>query len=80
MVEAENKSNGPFCVSDTGGIGATAHGKDLETFEQIYSDTSRKFGGPRRLETFQKLVEIQQGEIWRKVRKAKAVNFSQYTL
>ncbi|MCB9052638.1 MAG: response regulator [Lewinellaceae bacterium] len=77
MVEAENKVMAHFCVSDTGvGIGAGRMEKIFETFEQAYSDTSRKFGGTGLgLSISKKLVEIQQGEIWAESQKGKGSKF-----
>ncbi|MCB0549193.1 MAG: response regulator, partial [Phaeodactylibacter sp.] len=77
MVEAENKVMVHFCVSDTGvGIGAGRMEKIFETFEQAYSDTSRKFGGTGLgLSISKKLVEIQQGEIWAESQKGKGSKF-----
>jgi signal transduction histidine kinase len=55
-----------FTVSDTGvGIGADRLDKIFESFEQAYSDTTRKFGGTGLgLSISKKLVELQGGRIW----------------
>lgn len=77
LVEKENQVLAHFCVSDTGvGIGADRLEKIFETFEQAYSDTSRKFGGTGLgLSISKKLVEIQQGKIWAESQKGKGSKF-----
>lgn len=66
-----------FCVSDTGvGIGEDRLEKIFESFEQAYSDTTRKFGGTGLgLSISKKLVEIQDGKIWAKSQKGKGSQF-----
>lgn len=66
-----------FTVSDTGvGIGEDRLSKIFESFEQAYSDTSRKFGGTGLgLSISKKLVEIQGGEIWVESDKGKGSKF-----
>ncbi|MBK8610029.1 MAG: hypothetical protein IPL84_08775 [Chitinophagaceae bacterium] len=50
--------------------------KIFESFEQAYSDTSRKFGGSGLgLSISKKLVELHNGSIWVESEKAKAVGF-----
>lgn len=55
-----------FTVSDTGiGIDEDRMGKIFESFEQAYSDTTRKFGGTGLgLSISKKLVELHGGKIW----------------
>ncbi len=55
-----------FTVSDTGiGIDEDRMGKIFESFEQAYSDTTRKFGGTGLgLSISKKLVELHSGKIW----------------
>lgn len=66
-----------FCVSDTGvGIGKDRLEKIFDSFEQAYSDTSRKFGGTGLgLSISKKLVEIQEGKIWAESEKGKGSQF-----
>lgn len=66
-----------FCVSDTGvGIGQDRIDKIFESFEQAYSDTTRKFGGTGLgLSISKKLVELQNGEIWVESNKNKGSQF-----
>ena len=66
-----------FCVSDTGvGIGNERLEKIFESFEQAYSDTTRKFGGTGLgLSISKKLVEIQDGKIWAESQKGKGSKF-----
>ncbi len=55
-----------FTVSDTGiGIDEDRLDQIFQSFEQAYSDTSRKFGGTGLgLSITKKLVELQGGKIW----------------
>ena len=55
-----------FIVSDTGiGINEAYLDKIFKSFEQAYSDTSRKFGGTGLgLSISKKLVELHNGKIW----------------
>ncbi len=66
IQEGGNKALAHFCVSDTGvGIGEDRLGKIFDSFEQAYSDTTRKFGGTGLgLSISKKLVELQGGKIW----------------
>jgi signal transduction histidine kinase/CheY-like chemotaxis protein len=66
-----------FCVSDTGvGIGEDRLTKIFESFEQAYTDTSRKFGGTGLgLSISKKLVELQGGRIWAESQKGKGSQF-----
>ena len=66
-----------FCISDTGvGIGEDRLDKIFESFEQAYSDTTRKFGGTGLgLSISKKLVEIQGGKIWVKSKKGQGSQF-----
>ncbi|WP_367391979.1 ATP-binding protein [Lewinella sp. LCG006] len=64
-------------VSDTGvGIGADRLEKIFESFEQAYSDTSRKFGGTGLgLSISKKLVGLQGGKIWVESQKEQGSQF-----
>ena len=66
-----------FCISDTGvGIGTDKLEKIFESFEQAYSDTTRKFGGTGLgLSISKKLTEIQNGNIWVESEKGKGSKF-----
>ncbi len=66
-----------FCISDTGvGIGEDRLEKIFESFEQAYSDTSRKFGGTGLgLTISRRLVQLQGGEIQAKSSKGKGSQF-----
>ena len=71
------KLNLHFTVSDTGiGIDEDRMGKIFESFEQAYSDTSRKFGGTGLgLSISKKLVELHSGKIWVESKKGKGSQF-----
>ncbi len=77
ILEHENKILAHFCVSDTGlGIGEDRLEKIFESFEQAYSDTTRKFGGTGLgLSISKKLVELQEGKIWAESTKGKGSQF-----
>ncbi len=66
-----------FTVSDTGiGIDEDHADKIFRSFEQAYSDTSRKFGGTGLgLSISKKLVELHNGKIWVDSEKAKGSRF-----
>lgn len=72
-----DKMMAKFCVSDTGvGIGEDRLEIIFDSFEQAYSDTTRKFGGTGLgLSISKKLVEIQGGEIWAESQKGKGSQF-----
>jgi signal transduction histidine kinase/ActR/RegA family two-component response regulator len=74
---AGDKINVHFTVSDTGiGIDTDSMGKIFESFEQAYSDTSRKFGGTGLgLSISKKLVELHGGNIWVESQKGKGSQF-----
>ena len=79
-VKSEEITNRPhlhFVVSDTGvGIDKDRFEKIFKSFEQAYSDTSRKFGGTGLgLSISKKLVELHQGEIWVTSDKGKGSQF-----
>jgi signal transduction histidine kinase len=65
-VNDEQNMVAKFCVSDTGvGIGQDRLEMIFDSFEQAYSDTTRKFGGTGLgLSISKKLVELQGGKIW----------------
>jgi signal transduction histidine kinase/ActR/RegA family two-component response regulator len=71
------KLNLHFCVSDTGiGIEQSNVDKIFESFEQAYTDTSRKFGGTGLgLSISKKLVELHNGKIWVESEKGKGSQF-----
>ena len=66
-----------FTVSDTGiGIDTDRLEKIFNSFEQAYSDTSRKFGGTGLgLSISKMLVEMQNGKIWVTSEKGKGSQF-----
>jgi len=66
-----------FIISDTGiGIDKDRMDKIFKSFEQAYSDTSRKFGGTGLgLSISKMLVELQQGKIWVESEKGKGSQF-----
>jgi CheY-like chemotaxis protein/nitrogen-specific signal transduction histidine kinase len=65
-TKVDDKLHLHFTVSDTGiGIKEDHLGKIFNSFEQAYSDTSRKFGGTGLgLSISRMLVELHQGNIW----------------
>lgn len=66
-----------FTVSDTGiGIGEDRLEEIFDSFEQAYSDTTRKFGGTGLgLSISKKLVELHGGKIWVESSKGKGSQF-----
>jgi len=72
-----DKLNLHFTVSDTGiGIDQNSIDKIFESFEQAYSDTTRKFGGTGLgLSISKKLVELHGGKIWVESEKGKGSQF-----
>ncbi len=79
-VKSEDINNTPhlhFVVSDTGvGIDKDRFDRIFKSFEQAYSDTSRKFGGTGLgLSISKKLVELHKGEIWVESDKGKGSRF-----
>ena len=75
--KVDDKLNLHFTVSDTGiGIDDDHADKIFKSFEQAYSDTSRKFGGTGLgLSISKKLVELQNGKIWVESEKGKGSRF-----
>ncbi len=73
----DNKISIQFCISDSGiGIEEERANKIFDSFEQAYSDTSRKFGGTGLgLSISKKLVELQGGRIWVESVKGKGSQF-----
>lgn len=75
--ESENFCTLTYCVQDTG-IGISQHKFNaiFESFNQAYTDTSRKFGGTGLGLTITKnLVELQGGKIWLKSEEGKGSSF-----
>ena len=66
-----------FTISDTGiGIEKESIEKIFNSFEQAYSDTSRKFGGTGLgLSISKKLITLQKGKIWVESEKGKGSQF-----
>ncbi|MCF1421860.1 tetratricopeptide repeat-containing hybrid sensor histidine kinase/response regulator [Mangrovimonas futianensis] len=75
--EENDTLNLQFTVSDTGiGIDQDRIEKIFKSFEQAYSDTSRKFGGTGLgLSISKKLVELHKGKIWVESNKGKGSAF-----
>jgi signal transduction histidine kinase/CheY-like chemotaxis protein len=75
--KVDGKLNLHFTVSDTGiGIDDDHVDKIFKSFEQAYSDTSRKFGGTGLgLSISKKLVELHNGKIWVESEKGKGSRF-----
>ena len=75
--KADGILNLHFTVSDTGiGIDEDHADKIFKSFEQAYSDTSRKFGGTGLgLSISKKLVELHNGKIWVESEKGKGSRF-----
>jgi signal transduction histidine kinase/ActR/RegA family two-component response regulator len=75
--KVDDKLNLHFTVSDTGiGIDDDHVDKIFKSFEQAYSDTSRKFGGTGLgLSISKKLVELHNGKIWVESEKGKGSRF-----
>ena len=81
-ITSEEKEDGTtlklhFTISDTGiGIDKDRLEKVFKSFEQEYSDTSRKFGGTGLgLSISKKLVELHNGKIWVESEKGKGSQF-----
>jgi len=72
-----NKVHLHFIVSDTGiGIDADRMDRIFKSFEQAYSDTSRKFGGTGLgLSISKMLIELHGGKIWVESEKGKGSRF-----
>ncbi len=72
-----NTVNLHFTISDTGiGIDKDRLERIFKSFEQAYSDTSRKFGGTGLgLSISKMLVELQHGKIWVESEKGKGSQF-----
>lgn len=66
-----------YCVEDTGiGIPTKKFNSIFESFNQAYTDTSRKFGGTGLgLAITKNLVELQGGKIWLKSEEGKGSSF-----
>ena len=64
--EEKNTLNVHFTISDTGvGLEKESIEKIFNSFEQAYSDTSRKYGGTGLgLSISKKLIALQKGKIW----------------
>jgi len=80
LIESEEENgtiNVHFTISDTGvGIDKESIEKIFNSFEQAYSDTSRKFGGTGLgLSISKKLITLQKGEIWVESEKGKGSQF-----
>ncbi len=75
--QSGEKVNVHFIISDTGiGIDQDRMDKIFQSFEQAYSDTSRKFGGTGLgLSISKKLVELHGGKIWVESQKGKGSQF-----
>jgi len=75
--KVNGKLNLHFVISDTGiGIDKDRMDKIFKSFEQAYSDTSRKFGGTGLgLSISKMLVELQHGKIWVESEKGKGSQF-----
>ncbi|MBL0200252.1 MAG: response regulator [Chitinophagaceae bacterium] len=75
--KVDGKLNLHFTVSDTGiGIDEDHVDKIFKSFEQAYSDTSRKFGGTGLgLSISKKLIELHTGKIWVESEKGKGSRF-----
>ena len=74
---AGEKLNLHFTVSDTGiGIDESSIDKIFESFEQAYSDTTRRFGGTGLgLSISKRLVELHGGKIWVESEKGEGSHF-----
>ncbi|MEH6765707.1 MAG: ATP-binding protein [Aequorivita antarctica] len=80
LIESEEENgtiNVHFTISDTGvGIEKESIDKIFNSFEQAYSNTSRKFGGTGLgLSISKKLITLQKGEIWVESEKGKGSQF-----
>ena len=76
-TQTDEQAKLQFTVSDTGvGIGQGRLEKIFESFEQAYSDTTRKFGGTGLgLSISKKLVELHGVKIWVESEKGKGSQF-----
>ena len=77
VEETGSNINIQFTVSDTGvGIAEEHLNKIFNSFEQEYSDTSRKFGGTGLgLSISKRLVELNNGTIWAESQKGQGSQF-----
>jgi signal transduction histidine kinase/CheY-like chemotaxis protein len=77
LEQGEGQAQLQFTVSDTGvGIDQDRLDKIFESFEQAYSDTTRKFGGTGLgLSISKKLVQLHGGKIWVESEKGKGSRF-----
>jgi signal transduction histidine kinase/CheY-like chemotaxis protein len=77
IEQIDKKPQLHFTVSDTGiGVDKEHLSKIFQSFEQAYSDTSRKFGGTGLgLSISKMLVELHEGTIWVESEKGKGSQF-----
>jgi PAS domain S-box-containing protein len=75
--ESENFCILTYCIQDTGiGISKNKFNSIFDSFNQAYTDTSRKFGGTGLgLAITKNLVELQGGEIWLESEEGKGSSF-----
>ena len=76
-TQIQNTLNVHFTVADTGiGIDADRIDQIFDSFQQAYSDTSRKFGGTGLgLSISKRLVELHNGKIWVESEKGRGSQF-----